>query len=170
MADRPPPTVIPRTSRRARLPAFVRLPMLIILNTCVQSALWTAAENVLQPELGAVSKRPQPVLAEEGFGELTEPMVRLATKIALISVAWQLRYDCKMRRAFSSTRKNPLILLQSSTLAPSRPSSTSPSLSCSPPTSTSPTSLLSPTSPSKSSLSLCPLTSCAPSPTSTTLP
>lgn len=104
MADRPPPTVIPRTSRRARLPAFVRLPMLIILNTCLQSALWAAAENVLQPELGAISKHPQPVLAEEGFAELTEPVVRLGTKIALISVAWQLRYDCKTRWMFSNQK------------------------------------------------------------------
>ena len=105
MADRPPPTVIPRTSRRARLPAFVRLPMLIILNTCLQSALWTAAENVLQPELGAISKRPQPVSVEGGFSELTEPVMRLGTKIALISVAWQLRYDCKARFLFINQKR-----------------------------------------------------------------
>lgn len=97
MADRPPPTVIPRASRRARLPSFVRLPMLIILNICLQSALWTGAENVLSPELGAVSKVPRPGQDQEGFGELTEPVVRLVSKIALVSVAWALRYDCKMR-------------------------------------------------------------------------
>lgn len=99
MADRPPPTVVPRASRRARLPAFVRLPMLIILNICLQSALWTGAENVLDHELGAVSRIPQPGQEQDGFGELTEPVVRLATKIALISVAWELRYDCKTHHA-----------------------------------------------------------------------
>ncbi|KAF1972017.1 hypothetical protein BU23DRAFT_469597 [Bimuria novae-zelandiae CBS 107.79] len=93
MADRPPPTVVPRTSRRARLPAFVRLPMLIILNIGLQSALWTGALNFLDPELGAVSKVPLPAGAEEGFEQLSEPIARLATKVALISVAWQLRYD-----------------------------------------------------------------------------
>ncbi|KAK7183225.1 uncharacterized protein CC84DRAFT_1092114 [Paraphaeosphaeria sporulosa] len=93
MADRPPPTVVPRASRRARLPSFVRLPMLIILNICLQSALWTGAENVLSHELGAVSKVPRPGQEQEGFGELTEPIVRLVSKIALVSVAWKLRYD-----------------------------------------------------------------------------
>lgn len=93
MADRPSPTVVPRTSRRARLPAFVRLPMLIVLNVFLQSALWTGAENFLESELGAVSRVPRPTRTEDAFGELTEPIVRLSTKVALISVAWELRYD-----------------------------------------------------------------------------
>jgi hypothetical protein len=97
MADRPPPTVVPRASRRARLPSFVRLPLLIILNICLQSALWTGAENVLSHELGAVSKVPRPAQEQDGFGELTEPVVRLVSKIALVAVAWELRYDCKTR-------------------------------------------------------------------------
>lgn len=68
--------------------------MLIALNIFLQGALWTGAENFLGPELGAVHKVPRPAVEGEGYAELTEPIVRLASKIALISVAWQLRYDC----------------------------------------------------------------------------
>ncbi|KAJ4361033.1 uncharacterized protein N0V89_001602 [Didymosphaeria variabile] len=67
--------------------------MLIILNICLQSALWSGAENVLSHELGAVSKVPRPGQEQEGFGELIDPVIRLGTKIALIAVAWGMKYD-----------------------------------------------------------------------------
>lgn len=176
MADRPPPTVVPRASRRARLPSFVRLPMLIILNICLQTALWAGAENVLSSELGAVSKVPQPNRDQDGFGELAEPLVRLVSKIALVAVAWELRYDCKTRRAAprrAAPHSHPPCTnsrVQTSTSARLPPSSTSPSPSSSPPSTTSPSSPQPPTSPSKSSPSRSQPTSSAPSPTSTTRP
>ena len=62
----------------------------------LHSALWAGAVNFLDYELGAVSKVPR-LASEDDFEALAEPIVRLASKVALISVAWKLRYDCKPR-------------------------------------------------------------------------
>ncbi|KAJ4304721.1 hypothetical protein N0V90_000248 [Kalmusia sp. IMI 367209] len=90
MASRPPPNVVPRPAARTRLPAYARLPLLIFLNLALRTALWTAVDNVLGHELGAVSKQPE---NRDDLSDLREPLGRLATTIALVSVAWQLRYD-----------------------------------------------------------------------------
>lgn len=98
MTSRPPPTVVPRPSARTRLPAFARLPLLIFLNLALRTALWTAVDNVLGHELGTVSKHALP--GGDDIADLREPLSRLATTVGLISVAWQLRYDCENAQHF----------------------------------------------------------------------
>jgi len=128
MDTRPSPTVVPSPALRARLPAFVRLPMLIILNIGLQTALWSTFVNYFGPELGAVSKRPDE-------SDWIAPLLRLASKTAMVSIAWWLRYDCKTRpRACAVISMILTLYIQISILAHLQPWSTSHMPISSPPT------------------------------------
>lgn len=96
-----PPTVIERTSpavvpagvpplRRSRLPTYLRLPILLVLNLGISSVLRAYSENLLGPELGAISK-------STADRDLATPALLLVYKIFVIVLGWQLNYDCKMR-------------------------------------------------------------------------
>ena len=90
LADRAPPTVVPNGApplRASRLPAHLRLPILLVLNLGLQSVLWTFTNNLLGNELGAVSKKP-------GENDLVTPAARLGYKMLVIWLGWRLKYDC----------------------------------------------------------------------------
>lgn len=88
-ADRAPPTVVTNGTpplRASRLPSRLRVPILIVLNWGVQNALWSVAENFLDPELGAITRTEN---------EWWSPYARLGYKVLIIFLGWYLRYDCK---------------------------------------------------------------------------
>jgi hypothetical protein len=105
---RAPPAVIPAGTppmRASRLPPYLRLPILFVLNVGISLAFWEYVTSFLGHELGAISKVPQ------GQHELTPyerehapyehhhlaPFVRLLYKFMVIWAGWWLRYDCKAR-------------------------------------------------------------------------
>lgn len=90
--ERDEPTVIPaRGSRRTRLPAPLRVPILVVLNLGINALLWETASNFLSPELGYVSKAPTDVDAYS----LYSPVARLITKVLTIYATWAVGYDCE---------------------------------------------------------------------------
>jgi hypothetical protein len=95
LIDRTEPVVVPRAhttaSVRSRLPWFLRVPILVVLNAGIRSMLWTAALNFLVPELGRISKIP----TEEDFWSLYSPAARIAMNAATIGMNWYFDYDCK---------------------------------------------------------------------------
>jgi hypothetical protein len=94
---RAPPAVIPTGAppmRASRLPPYLRLPILFVLNVGISLAFWEYASSFLGPELGAISKKPD----EEHH--LAFP-VRLLYKFVVIWAGWWLRYDCKMAWNFA---------------------------------------------------------------------
>jgi hypothetical protein len=98
--QRSEPNVVPRAHTapaRSRLPWFLRVPILVVLNLGIKSMLWTAAQNFLTPELGAISKIP----SEEDVWSLYSPAARLAMNVATITMNWYFDYDCKYRAAFA---------------------------------------------------------------------
>lgn len=89
--DRSPPIVITTGApplRPSRLPPHLRLPILLVLNLGLQSALWTFASNFLQNELGEISRKPDE-------NDLVTPAARLVYKMVVIWLGWVLNYDCK---------------------------------------------------------------------------
>lgn len=90
LTNRPAPAVMqnPNAPLRSRLPAQLKLPLLVLLNFCINAGLWEGATNFLDPELGAVSKVP-------GADELSlySPYARLAMRIATIWLTWFFKYD-----------------------------------------------------------------------------
>lgn len=89
--DRASPAVVPAATppmRASRLPPYLRLPVLLVLNLGISSAFWTYASPFLGNELGVVSKNPD----EE---ETLAAWVRLLYKISVIWAGWWLSYDCK---------------------------------------------------------------------------
>jgi hypothetical protein len=95
LTDRTEPTVIPRAhaSTRSRLPSILRIPILLVLNLGLKSALWSFVSNFLNPELGAISKVP----SEADFWSLYSPGARLIMNGATFWMNWYLNYDCKRR-------------------------------------------------------------------------
>jgi len=95
LIDRTEPVVVPRAhttvTTKSRLPWFLRVPILVVLNSGIRSMLWTAAMNYLTPELGVVSKEP----SDEDFWSLYSPAARLAMNTATIAMNWFFDYDCK---------------------------------------------------------------------------
>ncbi|RYF40456.1 MAG: hypothetical protein EOO38_21895 [Cytophagaceae bacterium] len=93
LTDRTEPTVIPRAhaSTRSRLPPILRIPILVVLNLGLKSALWSFVSNFLNPELGAISKVP----SEADFWSLYSPGARLLMNGATIWMNWYFNYDCK---------------------------------------------------------------------------
>lgn len=95
LVDRGSPNVVPNSARPirpTRLPSRLRLGILVVLNLCLQGALWTAASDYLGlNELGAVSKRTDP-------DDLLTPFLRLAYKIGVVWLGWKLDYDCEKSR------------------------------------------------------------------------
>jgi hypothetical protein len=93
--QRSEPNVVPRAHTapaRSRLPWFLRVPILVVLNLGIKSMLWTAAQNVLAPELGAISKIP----TDEDVWSVYSPFARLAMNTATIAMNWWFNYDCKL--------------------------------------------------------------------------
>jgi len=89
--DRTSPAVIPAGTppmRASRLPPYLRLPVLLVLNLGISTAFWSYASPFLGNELGSVSKLPH----EENN---LAPWVRVLYKFGVIYAGWWLRYDCK---------------------------------------------------------------------------
>jgi hypothetical protein len=93
LTDREAPAVLsnPHAPVRSRLPRGVRLLLLVVLNLCINGALWEFVSNFLTPELGAVSKIPN----ENDMLSLYSPMARLGMRILTIWMTWYFNYDCK---------------------------------------------------------------------------
>jgi len=95
--DRTAPSVIPPRANvanvRSRLPAVLRVPILIVLNLGLKSALWSFVLNFLNPELGAISKVP----GNNDFWSLYSPGARLLMNAATNCMNWYFNYDCKTR-------------------------------------------------------------------------
>lgn len=90
------PAVVPvrhvTASARSRLPAALYVPILIVLNAGLRSALWSTASNFLAPELGAVSKVP----SDADFWSLYSPGARILMNVATNCLNWYFNYDCKI--------------------------------------------------------------------------
>ncbi|KAL6702558.1 hypothetical protein ACN47E_001555 [Coniothyrium glycines] len=91
LTDREAPAVVshPHLTARSRLPRGVRLPLLIVLNLCINTALWEFVSNFLSPELGAVSKIP----SEDDVFSFYSPIARLAMRVLTIWMTWYFNYD-----------------------------------------------------------------------------
>lgn len=90
--ERDEATVIPaRGPRRSRLPAPLRVPILVVLNLGINALLWQTVGNFLPPELGYVSKVP----SDDDVYSLYSPVARLITKILTIYATWAVGYDCE---------------------------------------------------------------------------
>lgn len=88
--ERDEPVVVPaRRPQRTRLPAPLRVPILIVLNLGIKALLWQAAASFLSPELGYVSKAP----TDDDPYSLYSPAARLITKIATVYITWARGYD-----------------------------------------------------------------------------
>ncbi|KAG9203185.1 hypothetical protein G6514_003103 [Epicoccum nigrum] len=88
--ERDEPVVVPaRRLQRTRLPAPLRVPILIVLNLGIKAMLWQAASSFLLPELGYVSKAP----TDDDLYSLYSPLARLITKIATVYITWARGYD-----------------------------------------------------------------------------
>ncbi|KAF2274927.1 uncharacterized protein EI97DRAFT_459880 [Westerdykella ornata] len=73
---------IPR--RTSRLPRKLRFPILLALNFCINSSLWSVAEKFLPAELGAVSKNED---------DIYHVLARLAYRIGFLYFTWRANYD-----------------------------------------------------------------------------
>ncbi|EAT77882.1 hypothetical protein HBI56_192340 [Parastagonospora nodorum] len=93
LIDRTEPVVVPRAhttvTTKSRLPWFLRVPILVVLNSGIRSVLWTAAMSFLVPELGRISRVP----SDEDFWSLYSPAARLAMNTATIGMDWYFDYD-----------------------------------------------------------------------------
>ncbi|KAF1843191.1 uncharacterized protein K460DRAFT_140751 [Cucurbitaria berberidis CBS 394.84] len=91
LIDRSEPAVFSRTHTpvRSRLPATLRVPILVALNLGINTALWSFVSNFLSPELGAVSKVPN----EADLWSLYSPGARLGMRVFTIWLTWYLNYD-----------------------------------------------------------------------------
>ncbi|KAF1919227.1 hypothetical protein BDU57DRAFT_545934 [Ampelomyces quisqualis] len=90
--ERTEPVVAPRVHTagvRSRLPAILRVPILVFLNLSIRTMLWSVAENFLVPELGAISKVP----AEDDVWSPYSPPARMAMNILTITMNWYFDYD-----------------------------------------------------------------------------
>lgn len=103
LTDRAEPAVVTHTHTpvRSRLPPILRVPILVVLNLCINTALWSFVSNFLAPELGAVSKVPH----EDDLLSFYSPVARLGMRIFTIWMTWYFNYDCKRtsvcRKAYS---------------------------------------------------------------------
>lgn len=93
LTDRAEPAVVSHTHTpvRSRLPSLLRVPILVVLNLGINTALWSFVSNFLTPELGAVSKVPN----EADLFSLYSPGARLGMRIFTIWMTWYFNYDCK---------------------------------------------------------------------------
>ncbi|KAH8708572.1 hypothetical protein GQ44DRAFT_715228 [Phaeosphaeriaceae sp. PMI808] len=91
LIDRTAPVVIPRAhaTARSRLPSLLRVPILMVLNLGLKTALWSFASNFLTPELGAISKVPD----ENDLWSLYSPGARLSMNTGTILMNWYFEYD-----------------------------------------------------------------------------
>lgn len=90
--ERDEATVIPaRGPRRSRLPAPLRVPILVVLNLGINTLLWQTVAQFIPPELGYVSRVP----TDGDVYTLYSPVARLITKILTLYATWAVGYDCK---------------------------------------------------------------------------
>ncbi|CAO2653272.1 Nn.00g026830.m01.CDS01 [Neocucurbitaria sp. VM-36] len=91
LIDRAEPAVVTHTHTpvRSRLPAILRVPILVVLNLGINTALWSFVSNFLSPELGAISKVPN----EGDLLSLYSPGARLGMRIFTIWLTWYFSYD-----------------------------------------------------------------------------
>lgn len=82
--------VNPHAPVRSRLPGRVKLPLLLVLNLCINGALWEFVSNLLNPELGAISKIP----SEDDIFSFYSPLARLAMRVLTVWMTWFFSYDC----------------------------------------------------------------------------
>ncbi|KAJ8109353.1 hypothetical protein OPT61_g7522 [Boeremia exigua] len=88
--ERDEATVVPaRGPRRSRLPAPLRVPILVVLNLGINAVLWQTVANFLPSELGYVSKAP----TEDDVYSLYSPVARLFAKVVTIYATWAVGYD-----------------------------------------------------------------------------
>lgn len=95
LTDRAEPAVVTHTRapvRRSRLPTVLRIPILVVLNMGINTALWSFVSNFLSPELGAVSKIPH----ETDNWSVYSPGARVVMRILTLWMQWYFNYDCKM--------------------------------------------------------------------------
>lgn len=92
LTDRPEPLVVPRSHApvRSRLPPVLRIPILVVLNLGINVALWSAASNFLNPELGQISKVPR----EDDVVSFYSPGARVAMRVLTTWMTWYFSYDC----------------------------------------------------------------------------
>jgi hypothetical protein len=94
--ERTEPVVVPRgqipSPVRSRLPAPLKVAILIVLNFGFRGLLWTFTETLLNQELGAVSKVP-----EVDFWSQYSVSVRACMTAAMNIMTWYFNYDCKTR-------------------------------------------------------------------------
>lgn len=96
--QRTEPTVI-RSGRpittpyKSRLPTPLRIGILVFVNFALRGVLWSFAETLLNPELGAISRIPD----DRSFfaPSFYSPGARLGMAAATNYVNWYLNYDCK---------------------------------------------------------------------------
>jgi hypothetical protein len=94
LTDRTEPHVVPRahtTAVRSRLPWYLRVPILVVLNSGIKTLLWSFALNFLAPELGIISRIPQ----ETDLWSVYSPAARLGMHAAIIGMNWYFQYDCE---------------------------------------------------------------------------
>jgi hypothetical protein len=96
--ERTEPVVVPRgqipSPVRSRLPAPLKVAILIVLNFGFRGLLWTFTETLLNQELGAVSKVP-----EVDFWSQYSVSVRACMTAAMNIMTWYFNYDCKTRHS-----------------------------------------------------------------------
>ena len=92
--ERDEPVVVPaRRPQRTRLPAPLRVPILVVLNLGIKALLWQAVSSFLSPELGYVSKAP----TDNDTYSLYSPVARLITRVVTVYITWARGYDCNYR-------------------------------------------------------------------------
>jgi hypothetical protein len=93
LIDRTEPVVVRRAPRTAtmqsRLPAPLRIFILLVLNLCLKASLWSLASKFTPPELGAISKMP----TEGSSWYSAEARVLISGGTILLS--WYFGYDGK---------------------------------------------------------------------------
>lgn len=89
LTDRASPAVVTHTPARSRLPPILRIPILVVLNLGINTALWSFVSNFLSPELGAISKVP----SEGDVWSLYSPGARLGMRILTVWMTWYFNYD-----------------------------------------------------------------------------
>ncbi|EDU39607.1 hypothetical protein PtrSN002B_004470 [Pyrenophora tritici-repentis] len=89
--EREAPEVVPHAPKpvRSRLPAALRVPILITLNLGINALLWEFTSNFLASELGAISRVP----TENDITSFYSPAARIAMRCLTVGLAWFFNYD-----------------------------------------------------------------------------
>jgi hypothetical protein len=90
LVDRDPPVVVTNTASihqrtTSRLPQTLRFPILLALNFCINSTLWSITENFVPAELGTVTKVEN---------DTSLVVAHLVYRVAFLYFTWKANYDC----------------------------------------------------------------------------